>query len=186
MATSPTVLASTSSSAPPVAVPVANAGKLPVVPLLIAVVVSALVAILGGGGCVYYLARSGRLSGFGSVARKAEMIPPATTHMMALDPLLVNLADAGGSSYLRIALALRVMDATDKKSAAPKDEKGMNDAVASVRDTLLAVLGRQTSDDLLATDGKERLKTALKAALVQHNPNLKVTDVFFTDFLVQR
>ena len=59
-------------------------------------------------------------------------------------------------------------------------------SVAEVRDTVLAVLGRQTADGLLAADGKGRLKVELKAALAEHNRDLKVMDVFFTDFLVQR
>ena len=67
-----------------------------------------------------------------------------------------------------------------------KDDKGTEDAVAAVRDTVLAVLGRQTADGLLAADGKEHLKAELKAALAEHNADLKVKDVFFTDFLVQR
>ncbi len=155
------------------------------------VAVSVAVATLGVGGGVYYLARSGRLSSAGNVTRKAEVVASATTHVLVLEPLLVNLADADGSSYLRISLMLRVVDAPDKKAAAPKeekgkDEKGMNEAVAPVRDTLLAVLGRQTSNGLLAADGKERLKTAMKVALAERNPDLKVADVYFTDFLVQR
>jgi flagellar protein FliL len=101
---------------------------------------------------------------------------------------LVNLADAGGSSYLRMSLTLRVADAIEKKAnnEKKKDEKGTDDAVAAVRDTVLTVLGRQTADGLLAADGKERLKTELKSALTEHNADLKVKDVFFTDFLVQR
>jgi flagellar FliL protein len=58
---------------------------------------------------------------------------------MVLEPLLVNLADAGGSSYLRVALTLRVADVADKKGAKASDEKSKNDkgadAVAAVRDT---------------------------------------------------
>jgi len=110
---------------------------------------------------------------------------------MVLEPLLVNLADAGGSSYLRVALTLRVADAADKKGTRANDEKskndkGMDDAVAAVRDTVLTVLGRETADGLLAADGKEHLKAELKSALAEHNAELKVKDVFFTDFLVQR
>ena len=58
--------------------------------------------------------------------------------------------------------------------------------MAAVRDTVLTVLGRQTADGLLAADGKEHLKAELKSAIAEHNPDLKVKDVFFTDFLVQR
>jgi len=191
MATSPTVLAGVSTSSPPAPAPAPVAAKVPVVPLLIAVVAGVVIATLGVGGVVYYLAHTGRLSMQGGAAQKAEAIGPATTHAMVLEPLLVNLADAGGSSYLRVALTLRVADAADKKGTKANGEKGKSDngtedAVAAVRDTVLTVLGRQTADDLLAADGKEHLKAELKSALAEHNAELKVKDVFFTDFLVQR
>jgi flagellar FliL protein len=110
---------------------------------------------------------------------------------MVLEPLLVNLADAGGSSYLRVALTLRVAEAGDKKGVKAKDEKSKDERIgdedgAAVRDTVLTVLGQQTADDLLAADGKAHLKTELKKALAEHNADLKVMDVFFTDYLVQR
>jgi len=105
---------------------------------------------------------------------------------------LVNLADGGGNAYLRVGLTLRVADAADKGNEKTKDEKsgdsksGKDADAAAVRDTALAVLGRQTSESLLATDGKERLKAELKTAIAEHNRELKVTDLFFTEFLVQR
>jgi flagellar protein FliL len=193
MATSPTVLAgapTSSSPAPgpaPLAAPVA--AKFPIVLLLIAVVVGVVIATVGVGGAVYYLAHTGRLPVQSGAAQKTEVVTQTTTHAMVLEPLLVNLADGSGSSYLKVALTLRVADvakgvkANDEKS---KDDKGTDDAVASVRDTVLTVLGRQTADGLLAANGKEHLKIELKAALAEHNADLKVKDVFFTDFLVQR
>jgi len=197
MATSPTVLAGASPSsspapantATPVAAPVA--AKFPIVPLLISVAAGVVFATLGVGGGVYYLAQTGRLPMPGAATQKTESVALATTHAMVLEPLLVNLADAGGSSYLRFALTLRVADVVDKKRTKDdgeknNDGKSSDDAVAAVRDTVLAVLGRQTADGLLAADGKERLKIELKAALAEHNADLKVKDVFFTDFLVQR
>lgn len=192
MATSPTVLAGTSPTpnVPASAAAPAEA-KVPVVPLLIAVVAGVVIATLGAGGVAYYLARTGRLPMQTGATQKTEAVIPGITHAMVLDPLLVNLADPGGSSYLRVALTLRVADATDKKGSKAKeekskDDKGADDAVAEVRDTALTVLGRQTADGLLATDGKEHLKAELKTALAKHNGDLKVMDVFFTDFLVQR
>jgi flagellar FliL protein len=127
----------------------------------------------------------------GVASPKTEIAVPVTTHAMVLEPLLVNLADAGGSSYLRMALTLRVADVADKKGGKAKEEKssdskGNDETVAAVRDTVLTVLGQQTADGLLAADGKQHLKTELKAALNEHNTELKVMDVFFTDFLVQR
>ncbi len=193
MATSPTVLAGSSAAGAPTSSSVSPPveAKFPLVSLFIAVVVSVVIASLGVGGAVYYLARMGRLPIQEGAAHRAEIVRPSTTHAMALEPLLVNLADGGGSSYLRVALTLRVADALEGKDSKakedkPKEDKFANDAMASVRDTTLAVLGRQTADGLLAVDGKERLKTDLKKAFVEHNADLKVTDVFFTDFLVQR
>jgi flagellar FliL protein len=191
MATSPTVLAGVSPSSPPAPAPAPVAAKVPLVPLLIAVVAGVVIATLGVGGVVYYLAHIGRLPMQGGIAQKTEALTSTTTHAMVLEPLLVNLADAGGSSYLRVALTLRVADAADKRGTKAngekgKDEKGIEDAVAAVRDTVLTVLGRQTADGLLGADGKEHLKAELKSALAEHNADLKVKDVFFTDFLVQR
>jgi flagellar FliL protein len=197
MATSHTVLAGASpapspapaSATAPVTVPVE--AKFPVVQLLIAVVAGVVIATLGVGGGVYYLAHTGRLPVQGGAAQKPEVFALSATHAMVLEPLLVNLADAGGSSYLRVALTLRVADVVDKKGAKVngeknKDDKGTEDSVAAVRDTALTVLGRQTADGLLAPDGKEHLKIELKAALAERNADLKVEEIFFTDFLVQR
>jgi flagellar FliL protein len=184
MATSPTVLVSSAVAPAPVTTP----SKFPVVPLLIAVVAGVLIAALGVGGVVYYLARTGKLPLQRGAVGKAEQSVPITTHAIVLEPLLVNLADAGGSSYLRVALTLRVVDATGKRDAKAKEEKNKDgdEAVAAVRDTTLMVLGRQTADGLLAADGKEQLKSELKSALTKHNPDIKVADIFITDFLVQR
>jgi flagellar FliL protein len=160
--------------------------------MLLAVVAGVVIATMVIGGVVYYLARTGRFPVQGGTSGKAVAVVPAATHAMVLEPLLVNLADAGGSSYLRVALTLRVADAADKKGSQTKDGKNKDDknasdeAAAAVRDTVLTVLGRQTADGLLDADGKEHLKSALKTALAEHNADLKVMDIYFTDFLVQR
>lgn len=160
--------------------------RLPVAWVLMFIALGAVIASLGFGGVLYYLARSGRLSMRGSAVVKTAPAAMIDTHLMVLDPLLVNLADEGGSSYLRLSMTLQVTDPAAKKDSKAKDDKGSDDAVAAVRDTALSVLGRQTSDSLLASEGKDRLKLELKKALAEHNAGLKVKELFFTDFLVQR
>jgi flagellar protein FliL len=185
MATSPTVLVSDSSA--PTSSSVVAPVKFPVIPLLIAVLVGVLIAGLAAGGVAYYLARSGRLPALSGAAVK-EPATSVGTHTVALDPLLVNLADSDGNSYLRVALTLRVANASDKSGSKPKETKATDgsEVVAEVRDTTLTVLGRQTAEGLMAAGGKEKLKAEIKSALAEHNADLKVLDVFFTDFLVQR
>jgi flagellar FliL protein len=190
MASSPTILVDSSPSSQPVSAPASPVAKFPLVPMLLAVVAGVVVAALGLGGCLYYLARTGRLPAQRAAVQKAEATVPVTMRNIVLEPLLVNLSDAGGSSYLRVALTLRVADVADRKAAAKSEksegDKGVDDAIPEVRDTVLSVLGRQTAEELLSADGKENLKAELKTALAKHNSDLKLTDVFFTDFLVQR
>ncbi len=188
MATPPTVLANTSTSSATAQVTSPSVVKFPLAPVLLAVGAGALIAGLGTGGVVFYLARTGRVPMERATAQRAEAEAPFSAHVMVLEPLLVNLADSGGSSYLRVALTLRIADPVDKqgtKGEKNKEDRGSDDAVAAVRDTVLSVLGRQTADGLLASDGKEHLKKELKAALAEHDSDLKLLDVYFTDFLVQ-
>lgn len=55
-----------------------------------------------------------------------------------------------------------------------------------MRDTILSVVGAEKSGDLLMSSGKSALKTKLRSAIQQRDPALKIADVFFTEFLVQR
>lgn len=166
--------------------------SLPLVPLVLAVVVAVIAAVGLCGATAFYLVRSGRmpvLPGSKTVeaATKPQLLP---THLVALDPLLVNLADPDGRAYLRVSLTLRVEDkplAKGEKPAEAASAKGKapNEFEAEERDAALSVLGRQTSTDLLAENGKERLKQQLKTAFGEHIPEVKVDEVLLTEFLVQ-
>jgi flagellar FliL protein len=165
-----------SSSAPPAK------AKMPMgkifAAMLLAVVVGA--AVVGGG--VFYLAKTGRL-GVGATA------PVFETHALVLDSMLVNLSDGDGAAYLKVGITLRVVEQSLAKNERPSHEKGargMSEEETAVRDTVLTVLGQQTSDELLAPDGKEALKVKLRAALTEHNTDIQVTELYFTEFLVQR
>jgi flagellar FliL protein len=166
--------------------------KVPVVPLVLGVVFAAVFATAAVGGVAYWAIRTGRLpiAGVKTVTVVVEA-PPVKTKLVPLDPLLVNLSDSDGKGYLRVALTLKVEDPPPAKDAKPKEEKETkgppkNEFEAAERDAAFGILGKETSDQLLAPDGKERLKKDLKAALAEHVPEVKVVDVLITEFLVQR
>ena len=173
-----------------------GSGGFPLIPVMLAMVVSAVVAVGAAGGGVFLLVKSGRLPLGGGplkveAAGKAE---PPPHRQIALDPLLVNLADGDGRSYLRVAITLVVEDppldkdakAKKGKEEAPAKGKPVNEHEAQERDAALGVLGRATAAELLAPDGKEHLKDELRAAFTAKVPETKVTDVLLTEFLVQR
>jgi flagellar FliL protein len=183
----------TSSVAELPVVPEAPPTKLPLLSLVIAMVAAVLLSSVAVGGAAFYLVRSGRLSlPIGSTRTEAKATTSSAlsaSHVMVLEPMVANLADPGGAAYLKMALTLRIQDElTDKASAAKteKPAKGLSEADAAVRDTVLTVIGKQTAEQLLGADGKDRLKTQLRTSLVEHNPELKVMDLYFVDFLVQR
>jgi flagellar FliL protein len=163
--------------------------KIPLTPLFVAVVVGVLFATAGVGGVLYYVLRSGKVPIRVSTAPSAAAAVPVKTHMMPLEPLLVNLADPSGSAFLRAGITLEIADPTAEKSKETKNGEAKPQSKgddAALRDTALAVLGGQTSDQLLAAGGKDLLKTKLKSAFEERNPQVKIADLFFTEFLVQR
>ena len=152
--------------------------------MLVVCVLAVLLAVGGSAGVLMYLAKSGKLGG-GAAAPATVVVKTeeVATHNVALEPMLVNLADADGHSYLRLGVVLA--EETDKDAKA-KEEKPAPGADAAVRDAVLGVLGKEHAADLLAPEGKEQLKKELKAALEEQAPQAKVRSVYFTEFLVQR
>ena len=159
------------------------------IPVLLSTVLT--LGVVGGGG--FWLLKSGKLATH-TVAAAAAPEPAAEvqgvlpSHVLALEPMVVNLADSGGRSYLRTAVSLRIRDeaVAAKKEEAPKDPKAVDGAAAALRDTTLIVLSRETADSLLEADGREALKKKLDEQYKLHNTETRVLEIYFTDFLVQR
>lgn len=175
----------------------AKSGGLGLIPMVLAIMVAVIASVGALGGAGFYLVKSGKLSlgGGATKVEAAEKAEPAKTKLVALDPLLVNLADAGGHAYLRVGIVLREEEPEALKSAKGKEvkeekpEKGkvvINEADVMMRDVALSVVGHETADTLLAQDGKEGLKEELKKAMKERMPEVKLLDVMFTEFLVQR
>lgn len=105
--------------------------------------------------------------------------PAPVKAVLTLKPFLVNLADPGGTSFLRTSVALGL------SAPAAANTEG-TPLVAEVRDTIITVLTASTSAELLAPQGKATLKVRLLQAVHAKVPKLPVTAVYLTDFLIQR
>jgi flagellar protein FliL len=165
-----------------------SAAKLPILVLVLTVTVGLVLGVACLAGGAYLLIRSGRLqTGPLLVFSERSSAPAVATHTIVLDPILVNLADPSGHAYLRLGLALGIEEgpATFSSVGASHAMNLPREREIPIRDTVLAVLGQQTSGALLEPGGKDRLKQELEDALALHNPELKVRNLYFSDFLVQ-
>jgi flagellar basal body-associated protein FliL len=107
---------------------------------------------------------------------------PAATHLVKgslhLETFVLNLADSGQRSYLRVGIDLGLGREMGRgENATP---------VGEVRDTILGVLAQARVEDLLTAAGKAKLKEDLLHALQERVPGLEVEEVYFTEFLIQR
>ncbi len=129
--------------------------------------------VLGGGASV----TAWRLSS----ARTAAAAPAAgEPGLVAFEPFVVNLADQGTTRYLRLAMRIVVDSAPAARRVQSSDLQMMR-----VRSAIIDVLTRQTADQLVSADGKAALKQAIAARVEPLFENTRVTDVLFSDFVVQ-
>jgi flagellar FliL protein len=135
-----------------------------------------LVLGLGGGGGAYwfYFMRP--------PAAPAKPVPPKTG-IIAMEPFVVNLADEGGGRFLRVTLSLVVEGEKDDNEGKESPEQAVVNA--RLRSAILERLAQQTADHLVTPEGKAELKKTIAEQAARAAHELKVTDVLFSEFVVQ-
>lgn len=140
------------------------------------VLVLALLVVLVGGGAAYWFVLRHDVE-----TSEADAPPaPAPASIVAFEPFVVNLADPGGSRFLRLTLAIVV--AGEEAGKALEE-----DAVARmrIRSAILELLAQETSDALMTPDGKARLKKTIADTAARAAHGVQVSDVLFSEFVVQ-
>jgi flagellar protein FliL len=140
-----------------------------------------LVVLLGSGGGAWWF-----FVGRAAAAPAEGEARPEPAHdaqgggVIALDPFLVNLADANAARYLRVTLRLVVPEAKEAEEIAKNEVMRTR-----LRAAVLDLLATQTAEPLLTPEGK----AALRAEITKHCSKIlepvHVIDVLFTDFVVQ-
>ena len=97
-----------------------------------------------------------------------------------LESFVVNLEDPDGRAYLRIGIDLGLSHPLTKEQLS-----GPGSPVPRLRDSIVAILGSCTSESLLTSAGKDKLKADLLKALRERAPGLGIEEVYFTEFLIQ-
>jgi flagellar basal body-associated protein FliL len=118
---------------------------------------------------------------FAAPGASAAAPPPKPPAVLPLEPFVVNLADGGGGRrFIRLTLGL-VIEGEEQVEAFA------DDAIlrTRVRSALIELLAQQTAEALVKPDGKAALKARVTEVVMAHAEHLKVSDVLFTEFIVQ-
>jgi len=141
------------------------------------VVVGVVLVVVGGagGGAFWWMRRS---------VPKVEAAPKVEKAgergIVPFEPFVVNLADPGGSHFLRISVQIVLANAEE----AEKIHKTPV-LVMQARSAILDLLTQQTADVIATPEGKKALKTAIAAHVGAALGGVKAHDVLFSDFVIQ-
>lgn len=147
--------------------------------ILIAAGLIVLIAL--GGGAVYFI-------GFSAEPEEVEAEPPTVpmpnevNDVLALEPLVVNLADEGDLRYARIGVSLGLVSKSPGEPII--DEKLV---IPKLRDRCLVLVGQKTSQELATPEVMESLKQAIANFINEGlEPDQgRVSEVYFTEFIIQ-
>jgi flagellar protein FliL len=110
---------------------------------------------------------------------------PGPVYEMA-DPFTVNLADAGGATphYAKVGVALRFSKLSAKEILPAKGETpAETEDDAELRDIVISTLQSRTSAQLAQASGRDAVKRMILKK-VNKQTDLKITDVYYTEFAV--
>jgi flagellar FliL protein len=148
------------------------------------IIIIALAVVLIGGGVGAFLAMGHKTEGEeGGDAAEAEeesaekggeeaTAPP---FVFALEPFIVNLQIKG--SFLKTTIQLQFTE--------PEQPPHLESDVPKIRDAVIRILTAKSAQEILSSEGKEALREELKEALNEALGGEDITQVFFTEFIIQ-
>ncbi len=121
-------------------------GKKPLLLIVIAAVV-----LLGGGGAGawFLLNKKTHAAGQEEVAAAEEPAKDAKPSFLALENMVVNLADPGGERVAQVGITLEL--------ESDKSVERIKQLQPKIRSSLLMLVSQRTSEEMLGRDGKEKL-----------------------------
>ncbi len=140
------------------------------------------VLLLGGvGGAAWWLLGGGhgdeRRNGGREEQAMSDQRELEPGPVMELDPFLLNLADRDELRFLKVSIKLEL----DR----PEEQTDFNAKIPAIRDSLLVLLSSKESQLLRSVNGKRRVREEIMARVNTVMSRGKITNVYFTDFIIQ-
>jgi flagellar basal body-associated protein FliL len=132
----------------------------------------------GGHGQEEKAEGHGKPGAHGEVAVDESVSPPDSPGpIMALEPIVTNLADQDSDRYLKVTLQLRVA------SEGAKSE--VETALVPIRSAILMYLSSLTVADISGSDKRKIVQNSLRRIANEAMPASRIKFVYFTEFVVQ-
>jgi flagellar protein FliL len=112
----------------------------------------------------------------GKSPKKPE--PEQVKATLALDPFLVNLADKEEIRFVKTTFQLGL-------AKEPSEEAKSGAAIAAIRDSIISLLSSKTAEQILTTQGKDKLREEIRSRIRSVAPNINILEVYIVDFVVQ-
>jgi flagellar FliL protein len=148
--------------------------------ILIIAVAGVLILLAGVGGFLYMHHKKPKAAESRHHLTPKEMEKMIKDHpIINLKPFVVNLNGPSGSAsqYLKVRIALKV----DR----PVTAKEIDYRLPEIQSAILILLGAQTPGDIQTTGGKLALRDEIRHRINARLDSGKVTDVYFTEFVIQ-
>ncbi|MCD8492050.1 MAG: flagellar basal body-associated FliL family protein [Geovibrio sp.] len=153
---------------------------------LIIIILLLLVLLGGGGGAAYFLflkpkpAQTGAQPAASAAQSEAPQGEKITQigELYPMESFVVNLADPGGSRYLRVTLQLEL---TAVKGL--KDE--IDKRVPQIRDVIITILSSKRYEEINSAQGKMIMKQQIMRRINSLLAAGQIANVYVTEFVIQ-
>lgn len=105
--------------------------------------------------------------------KEADKIRP----VYSLSTFVVNLADRGGSRFLRTTLDLELTDEATVEEVKQR--------LPQIRNAVLMIIPSKTSKEIKTTEGKTAMRDEVMEQLNSFLKSGSVTNIYFTEFVIQ-
>ena len=117
---------------------------------MLMIVIGAILLLGGGaGGTWFFLNKKNHAAGHEAVASVEEPAKDAKPSFLALENMVVNLADPGGERVAQVGITLEL--------ESDKSVERIKQLAPKIRSGLLMLVSQRTSEEMLGRDGKEKL-----------------------------
>lgn len=153
---------------------------------LILVVFILLLVLAGGGGAAYFMflkPKAADAAGSSNETTQTERPAPAAASaeigaLYPFEPFVVNLADPGGSRYLRVALQLEL-------SAVKGLKEEIDRRQPQIRDAIITILSSKKYEEINSAQGKMIMKQQIMRSINSLLNTGQIANVYMTDFVIQ-